>query len=67
MTTEPPQMPEVPRFTCPRCGADLVDPENPYCEKCDIAWVECPGCHQLTPPGRGTCEACGMSIPDKGV
>ncbi len=67
MVSDKPDMSGVPSFTCPSCDADLVDPENPYCEKCDISWVQCPSCNRLMPAGRSICDDCGMSIPDKGV
>ncbi len=59
-------LPKSPGFACPRCEQEFADPQNPYCEKCDIAWVECPGCQQWMQAGHGTCEACGYSVADKG-
>lgn len=66
MTADMPEPTDVLRPKCPACDAELADPDNPYCAKCDIAWVQCPSCLKLNSPGHGICEDCGMSIADKG-
>jgi nitrogen fixation NifU-like protein len=48
---------------CPYCDEPLVDEGNEeYCRKCQIEFVECPGCGELNKKGGETCVHCGVGL-----
>jgi len=48
---------------CPYCDEPLVGEGNEeYCRKCQVEFVECPGCGELNKKGGETCVHCGAGL-----
>ena len=48
---------------CPYCDEPLVDEGNKeYCRKCQVEFVECPGCGELNKKGGEICVHCGAGL-----